>query len=371
MSRSLGQAATPLKAADIKQRFQRIVDDLVLELGNLAAIAAIAVPGHGRFYFAAGKVDREGSEDATPRHLFQIGSQSKTFVAIALLLLERAGDLSLDDRLIDHLDVSVDPRITLRHLVMNSSGLGEYTWGVLNLRYDPRVMLAPRDLVGIALPQGQLFDPGAHFDYCNTGFVLAAMVIAKVSGKPYQTVLADRIVLPLLLGSTTFGAEKVSAPMLRAYVASQAVPEGVDVSSQLSWAYGAGDGVSSLDDMIAFYSALLDPANPIGLTLDTLTRELGRPMPKPSFALSIGTQYGLGVERRAWAGQTVWGHPGSTIGYCTATWADPASGVIVSTCVTRDVRIDASDGDLRYPRAQLFAGALFTGYALADVRPSP
>jgi D-alanyl-D-alanine carboxypeptidase len=82
--------------------------------------------------------------------------------------------------------------------------------------------------------------------------------------------------------------------------------------------------------------------------------------------MSAGTEYGLGVERRAWAGAEVWGHPGSTFTYMTGTWTDAAAGVTVATCVTRAVPWPRPAGlDLRYPREQLFAMALSTGYALA------
>lgn len=346
-------------------RFQRVLDDFVDTLGNLGALAAIDIQGAGRIYLSSGHADIGRTERASRDHLFQMGSQSKTFVTVTLLLMARAGQLSLEDPVIAHLDLPIDPRITVRHLLMNSSGLGEYTRAFLADRYDPRVPMTPRDLISLAMPQGQLFEPGAHFDYCNTGWVIAAQVIERLSGRPYQEAVRELILTPMGLGDTSFGGRAPTARMLRGYVRSGALPEPVDCADALSWAYGAGDGVSSLDNMLDFYGGLIRPDSPIALTLSDLNARTAVTSADPHFALSIGAEYGLGIERRAWAGREVWGHPGSTMSYMTSTWVDTPLGLTVTTCVTRVATFGAADTDLRYPRAQLFAMALNTAYALA------
>src|SRR5262249_34638142 len=102
----------------------------------------------------------------------------------------------------------------------------------------------------------------------------------------------------------------------------------------LSWAYGAGDGISCHDDMIDLYRALLAPANAMGVTMKSLTAELAKPSANPRFALSLGAEYGYGVEKRAWGGRPLWGHPGRCPGYAASTWCDPENGVVVSTAFT-------------------------------------
>lgn len=351
-------------AADAARRFQCLLQQFVDVLGNLGALAAIDIQGAGRSYFTAGAADSSGTRPAKAGHLFQIGSQSKTFVAVTLVLLERAGKLTLDDRVVDHLDLPIDARITLRHLLMNTSGLGEYTVAAVTHRSDPRQKYAPRDLVTLALPQGQIFAPGEYFDYCNTGWVIAAMIIEKVERKPYQDAIRDRVLAPLGLDDTVFGGKPSTDRMLRGYIKSDVLPEPVDSSDALGWAYGAGDGVSSLDDMLDFYGSLIRPGSPIGVSLDDLSHTTARASANPYVALSIGAEYGLGLEKRAWAGREVWGHPGGTVAYSTATWVDAGLGVTVTTCITRVATVGAANAALRYPREQLFAMALNTAYAL-------
>ncbi len=349
-----------------------MLDDFINRLGNLGALAAIDIRGGDRFYLAAGHADMGKTRPAGREHLFQMGSQSKTFVSVALVLMARLGELSLDDPVTAHLNLPIDARITVRHLLMNSSGLGEYTRTFLPDRYDPTIVTTPRDLIGLALPQGQLFAPGDRFDYSNTGWVIAAQIIEKVRGRPYHEVLNELVLTPMGLKDTCFGGSVPKHRMMRGYLESPVRAGPIDVADALSWAYGAGDGVSSLDDMLDFYSGLIKADSPIAISLADLNRDTLAPSINPYNTMSIGATYGLGIEQRAWAGREVWGHPGSTMAYVSSTWVDTALGVTVTTCITRVTSVAAADADIRYPRAQLFAMALNTAYALADrIGPTP
>lgn len=351
-------------AQDALERCQRVVDDFVVELGNLGALVALDVKGVGRITFTSGHSDIERSRAVQRDDIFPIGSQSKTITAMVLVLLERDGLVELDAPVHHYVDLPIDRRITVRHLLMNSCGLGEYTVGLFAARPDPRRILAPRDLVALALPQGQIFTPGERFDYCNTGWVIAAMIIEAVCGKSYGIVAGERIAAPLGLKSTGFGGTVPTGEMMRSYMSLPDEPLPVDMSCELSGGFGAGDGIASASDILAIYRSLIDDKSPIGISLQQLIEQTAKPGPNPYVSMSIGTEYGLGVERRAWAGREVWGHPGSTGACRTSTWLDPGLGVAVTTAVTAHLTQLTGD-ELRYPRAQLFAVALGTAYALA------
>ncbi|RJF90237.1 serine hydrolase domain-containing protein [Sphingomonas cavernae] len=356
----------PNVGEDAVQRLNNLANYHVDVLKNVGVSIGIDLPGSERIYVTAGHADRHGTTPVKKDHLFQIGSQSKTAVAMTLLLLERSGAVSLDDAVLDHVDLPIDRRITIRHLLMNASGLGEFTSAFVQRQLDPHITYAPRDLVAMALPQGQIFEPGDRFDYSNTGWVVAALAIEAVTGERYGDVIRRLILDPLQLKNTWFGGGAPTDRMMRGYIQSPVKSEPIDSSECLSWAYGAGDGVSNVDDMLDLFGALIKPDSNIGINLSDLTRQTAKHCDKPYFSLSFGTEYGLGVERRAWAGQEVWGHPGSTFSYVTSTWIDAAAKVVVTTCVTRNVSIDETDTALRYPREQLFAMTLNTAYAVAQ-----
>ncbi|MGD9811622.1 MAG: serine hydrolase domain-containing protein [Sphingobium sp.] len=353
-------------AADALGRLDRVTTDFVDLLGNLGALIAIDVEGVGRVVFTAGHSQLDRSRAVHPDDVYQIGSQSKTVTAMVLFMMAREGLLGLDDPVHAYLDLPIDRRITVRHLMMNSSGLGEYTKGLFTVAADPRTRYAPRDLVALALPQGQIFTPGERFDYCNTGWVIAAMIIEAVGGKPYGTAVEERILTPLELKSAAFGGGPLAGEPMRCYLALSPLAAPIETTTALSWAFGAGDGIASAGDTIALYSSLMRPYSPLGISLHDLTAETKKPSATPYFPMSLGTEYGLGLERRAWAGSEVWGHPGSTLACRSSTWIDAARGVAVATAVTTPVAFGAANDDLRYPRAQLFAMALNTAYALSD-----
>jgi D-alanyl-D-alanine carboxypeptidase len=286
---------------------------------------------------------------------------------MTLLSMFKAKEIDLDVSVRHYLDLPIDPRITLRQLIMNTSGLGETIFAMPPARFNPLLEISPRDLVALALPQGQVFEPGHHFDYCNTGWVIAALAIEAVCAQPYGQVIERKILRPLGLTNTCFGGRAPTERMLHGYLSSPATSRWVDTAGCLSWAFGAGDGVASLDDILDLYASLARSGSCIGIELGDLNAITAKPSASPVFSLSIGAEYGLGIERRAWAGSEVWGHPGSTYSYLSGTWLDAARGVAVATCVTRAIEFPPGmDSELRYPRAQLFAMALNTAYALAQ-----
>jgi D-alanyl-D-alanine carboxypeptidase len=359
------QLESTSRAGDAVDRLARVVNDFVESLGNLGALVVVDVDGVGRVSCTAGHSNLDRTRAVHADDLYQIGSQSKTITALTLVLMAREGLLDLDDPVVSHVELPIDRRITVRHLLMNSSGLGEYTWPLFSVRPDPRISHAPRDLIALALPQGQVFEPGDRFDYCNTGWVIAAMIIEALSGQPYGKVVNERIVMPLGLNATSFGGIVPRGELMQCYMSLPVASHPVETTTSLSWAFGAGDGIASANDILTIYKSLTNSRSPLGISLEELAAQTKKPGPNPVFPMSLGTEYGLGLERRAWAGREVWGHPGSTLACRSSTWIDAGRGVAVATCVTAHVALPGPPDDLRYPRAQLFSMALNTAYALA------
>ena len=354
-------------------RLQVAAESFVERLGNVGAMAMIAVPGRPAITIAAGHADRQRTRSLTPDLLFQIGSQTKTFTTMAMLLLAREGRLRLDDPIAALLDLPIDSRVTLEMLAMNTGGLGEFTELLLGPYFPGNLHLAPRDLVTMALAQGQVAEPGATFDYANVGFVLLALAVEKVTGQPIGAVVTERIARPLGLEDVYFGAtgqwprERMAGGYYRSHTS-----DGIwnsATGADMSWAYGTGDIITSPATMIRFGQALLDPGNAIGLSLADLTAKTMQATATPKFDLSLGAEYGYAIELQHWAGKPVWGHRGGTLGYNSGTWMDPHSGAVVTTYVTtiRDVTERSKTLALiRYPGPQLFTLALAAAHAITD-----
>jgi len=160
----------------------------------------LAVIQHGEVLKAQGYglCNLEHHVPVTPETMFQSGSLGKQFTATAVMLQVEGGKLALSDPLTKFFpDAPVSWRgITVRHLLTHTSGVPEYTDGLLDMRKD----YTEEDLARFAFGLPLEFTPGSRWNYSNTGYVLLGIIIHKVSGSFYD-VLASRVFKPL--GMTT------------------------------------------------------------------------------------------------------------------------------------------------------------------------
>lgn len=302
--------------------------------------------GHGVWSATAGVGDTRTGEPRSAADRFRVASITKTFVATVLLQLEAEGRVSLDDPVDRWLPGVVrghghdGRRITLRRLLNHTSGIHDYLAdpgfrsayftqdGFFRHRFDT---LTPRDLVDLAMRHAPDFAPGTSWRYSNTNYVVAGMVIEKVTGRPYATEIERRIIAPLRLGATSVPGARVTLPRpsSRAY-STFAVPGGpaYDVTElNPSIASSAGEMISDSADLSRFYGALLGgellPARQLKEMKTTVATEADAPH----------IRYGLGLmNTRLTCGARVWGHDGGIHGSVSeaASTADGRHSVAVN-----------------------------------------
>jgi CubicO group peptidase (beta-lactamase class C family) len=128
----------------------------------------------------------------TVAHLFQIGSITKSFVALVLLQLREEGKLDLHKPVLDYLPwlpITQDfGPITTHHLLTHASGLPD-SQSIFSS--DPNARLA------------QAFKPGEHFHYCNAGFNALGLLVEKLDGRPWRDCVQERIFSPLEMTEST------------------------------------------------------------------------------------------------------------------------------------------------------------------------
>lgn len=148
---------------------------------------------------------------------FGIASGTKLFTGLAVCKLIDAGKLSLDDEVWDLLPYDlgqVDKRVTVRHLLTHTSGIGDYIdeeapnptkhMQALYNQYPVYLWERLEYYLPMITPLPQKFEPGARFGYSNAGFVLLGLVIEAVGGSPYQQYVTDEIIFPITLQHTGF-----------------------------------------------------------------------------------------------------------------------------------------------------------------------
>lgn len=154
-----------------------------------------------------GMADLERSVPMTPAAAFFIGSMSKQFTAFSIHLLAQDGKLSLDDDIHKYLPEVPDfgKTITIRHLLHHTSGLRDYIDSLFmaGLRSDD-VITEDMALGLIARQRALNFEPGQEYAYSNTGYMLLALIVQRVSGTSLPAFARSRIFEPLGMTHTLF-----------------------------------------------------------------------------------------------------------------------------------------------------------------------
>jgi D-alanyl-D-alanine carboxypeptidase len=306
-------------------RLQRDTD-AIHALGVTGVQARVTTSDGRQLVATSGVADRDTGLPVPANGHFRIASTRKAFVATVALQLVGEHRLSLDDTVERWLPGVVrgngnDGRqITVRHLLQNTGGIHDDLPGYtspeeyLQQRYD---VYTREQLVARAMNHPPDFPPGTGWGYSNTGFIVAGMIIERVTGRPLHEEITDRIVRPLGLNHTTWPGTSpfLPQPHARAYQLFE-TGELVDVTEQIS---GDPDSiVSTTQDLDRFFRALLGGR----LLRPAQLAEMKRTVPISADIEQIwpGGQDGLGLVRRPLpCGGVYWGHDGGDGGYITVT----------------------------------------------------
>jgi len=171
--------------------------------------AAVAVIQHGKLVYEKGYglANLEYDIPVTPQTVYHVASVSKQFTAMALVLLEQEGRLSLEDEVHKYVPELPDygRPITLRQLLQHTSGIRDQwqTLGLAGWRLDD--VITQKQILSLLFRQQELnFAPGTAHLYSNGGYTLAAEVVARVSGKSFPAFCRERIFGPLAMTRTHF-----------------------------------------------------------------------------------------------------------------------------------------------------------------------
>jgi D-alanyl-D-alanine carboxypeptidase len=326
-------------AAPATQPLQQGLDDL-RELGVVGAQGQVST-GHRDVVARSGVADRRTGAPMPLDGHFRVGSNTKTFVAVVVLQLVGEGRLSLDDTVERWLPGVVAGNgndggtVTVRQLLQHTSGIYNYTADLAVLsseegyhthrldHYDDA------DLVAIAMAHPPVFAPGTRWEYSNTNYTLAGMVVEAVTGRSWAAEVRSRILRPLGMRDTSYPGDRPVLPRPSARPYQQFAPGGplVDVSVFNSTAGGAAGGmVSTTDDLVRFWRALqrgelLEPAQLAQMRQTVLADQ----------DLLPGLRNGLGIFFVPNRCGGYWAHPGDVPGTSTmnAVTADGDRAVVL------------------------------------------
>ena len=147
---------------------------------------------------------KEKNTPLTDSSLFQLASVSKVITGIGVLLLYEQGKLKLDEEVANILPEFPYKGITVRHLLCHRSGLPNYTYFCCEYLKNENVQLSNQDVLDVMVKYQPkpYFNQGAKFNYSNTNYAMLALVVEKISGKPFSTYLQEELFGPLGMHNT-------------------------------------------------------------------------------------------------------------------------------------------------------------------------
>ncbi|WJV51059.1 serine hydrolase domain-containing protein [Streptomyces flavofungini] len=292
-----------------------------------ALLATVDRDGRAHNY-TAGVADLKTKAKVPVDGQVRVGSNTKTFTATVVLQLVGEGKVRLDKPIETYLPGLIrgkgidGHKITVRQLLQHTSGLPSYTTPMLDAIFGKgrHTYHQPRDLLDIALAQKAQFAPGTSVAYSNTNYIVAGLLIEKVTGRPLAEQIKKRVIDRIGLRHTYFpgvGDESIREAHPRGYHAAKPGAPLKDITKlDPSWGWSAGQLISTPSDLNRFFSALIggDLLKPAQLAQMRTTIK----GPRPS-GDQPGTRYGLGLNSVPLpCGGLKWTHGGSTPGYYTS-----------------------------------------------------
>ena len=259
---------------------------------------------------------------ATRHGLYDLGSITKPFTGILLAEMVRRGDVSLDDHVSAFLpdEVTAPPGVTLLALATHSSGLPS-----IPPNFEPADMDNPwatftRDVMYEALSSTNLeFEPGSKSSYSNFGFDLLGHALELAGGQSFAELLEERVCRPLGLAKTRVFTETLPHGYVQGYRRT-----GEPTPAWTSPLPGAGGASSTIDDLLAFAAANLDPAStPIAESLEAAQA------PRIDDGERMHVCLGWHIIDHRDGSPIVW-HNGGTGGFRSFIALHPASGTAVA-----------------------------------------
>lgn len=256
-----------------------------------------------------------------PNTQFRIGSTTKTFTSMLIMLLAKNNQLKLSDSVGKFLPHYAHPQVTIAQLLTHQSGIPNYT---TQPNYLQQVLSRPfgsRDMLNRFCSDSLEFTPGSQFKYSNSGYVVLANLIEQITQKTYGAVLQEKILTPLGMNQTYFG-HRDGTRLTKGYLYGEPEPT---YSSQNN--VGAGGVVSTTEDLLKWSNALDQEV----LLPATLRDQLF--VPRAEY-LDWESDYGYGwmidkYQFMASKRHKVHHHPGTDLGFYTMFVKQPDEHITI------------------------------------------
>ncbi len=336
LSSAIAFAQTPpTLSPDLRQKIDQAAGDVLTKTGVPGASVAIVKDGQIAYLQAYGEARLDPRTPALPEMRYSIGSISKQFTATAILLLQEQGKLSLDDKVAKFIpDLTRANEVDIRQLLSHTSGYQDY-WPQ---DYVPPFMLqaiTANKILDLWARKPLDFDPGTKWQYSNTNYVIAGVIVEKASGMPLLDFLHQNIFDPLGMKSVTnTDQQKLGDSDPTGYMRYGLGPLRPAPKEGKGWLFAAGELAMTAADLARWDMSIIDqtvlkPSSYKEFETEVLLRN------------GVGTEYGLGVDVTLESGRRVLGHGGEVSGFTSQNTVFPDERVAIVVLTNQDA-VEAS-----------------------------
>lgn len=274
---------------------------------DAGAVFLVAKGGKPIYRKAFGKANLELNVDMKPENVFQIGSMTKQFTALSILMLHEQEKLNVNDNIAKYLPHYPNgENITLHHLLTHTSGIKDYTkmktlWSVAKKAHSPE------ELVDFFKNEPVDFSPGEHFKYNNSGYALLGRIIEIVSAETYENFVEKKIFKTLGMKNSRYANDReIIKNRAYGYHYKEQYTNRMMVS--LTLPYSSGSLMSTADDMLIWQQAInnnqLVKQNTINMAFSKYKLNNGEPI-----------SYGYGWHLKDINNVSIREHGGSIFGF--------------------------------------------------------
>ncbi|HST53498.1 MAG TPA: serine hydrolase domain-containing protein [Pyrinomonadaceae bacterium] len=330
-------AAQTQLSPDLRDRIDKISADVLAKSGVPSASVALVKDGQIAYVKAYGDARIEPRTPATPEMRYSIGSISKQFTAAAILLLQEQGKLSLDDKVSKFVPgLTRANEVTIRELLSHTSGYQDYWPQDYVMPLMLQSTTAQKILDGWARKPLD-FEPGTKWQYSNTNYVIAGVIVEKVSGKPLLEFLRERIFVPLGMSSVTNTDEhRLGDTDPAGYLRYALGPLRPAPKEGKGWMFAAGELAMTAQDLARWDISIIEQK----ILKPSSYREFENEV---VLSNGLGTRYGLGVDVRSASGHRSLSHGGEVSGFTAQNAVFPDDRVAVVVLTNQDAAGAASE----------------------------
>jgi CubicO group peptidase (beta-lactamase class C family) len=322
-------AQSPAVAPKSAQQIAAKVDEYMnaaVRVNRFSGSVLVARDGQPIISKGYGLANYELDVPNTPGTVFRLGSLTKQFTAMAVMMLQERGKLSVSDSMCKHLSdcqAAWQP-ITIRNLLTHTSGIPSYT-GLPDYEKTQSLPVTHVSLIERFKDKPLEFAPGEKFKYNNSGYYLLGVIIERASGKTYADFLQENIFKPLGMTSTGYDS---SRSIIKNRAAGYAMQGDSVVNASyldMSIPYAGGSLYSTVEDLLRWDQALYTERLVSRKSLDEM------------FTPFRG-EYGYGWNRRRKFDRQALEHEGGINGFNTFISRYPADRLAVIVLSNNEYR---------------------------------